>query len=241
MNSTPPKPRRLDQLLANLGYCTRSQSRKFVRANEVTAGGVPVLDPSQKVEPSGVMVNGEPLDSADGLLLMMNKPAGYVCSHDPADGPTIFSLLPEQWMFRNPKPSSVGRLDKDTTGLILITDMTGLIHRMTSPKTHVEKRYLVTVDGPFPPNIVERFAAGSMMLSGEEKPCLPAALTLKSESEAEVMLTEGRYHQVKKMFAACGCTVTRLHRDRFGIYELGDLAEGEWRELEASSASNASE
>jgi 16S rRNA pseudouridine516 synthase len=226
---------RLDRILANAGYCTRSGARDFLKIHEVTAGGVPPADVAQKIAPADLRIDSLPLEFPDGLLVMFNKPAGYICSHDSGEGPLVYDLLPEQWMARNPRPATIGRLDKDATGLLLITDITGLIHTLTSPKTHVEKSYRVTVDSPFPPNIVERFAAGTMMLSGEKKPCLPASLTIKNKTEAEVTLAEGKYHQVKRMFAACGCTVTKLHRFQFGNYELGNLTEGEWRPIDLQS------
>jgi 16S rRNA pseudouridine516 synthase len=125
----------------------------------------------------------------------------------------------------------VGRLDKETSGLILLTDLSPLVHRLTSPKHKVPKIYRATVDRDLAPELVGRFAAGTMLLEGEKEVCAPAELKLVGPREAELTLTEGRYHQVRRMFAACGWTVLTLHRVRFGELDLGGVKQGEWREL----------
>lgn len=225
--------RRLDQLLANLGYCSRRESRDFLRAHEVRdAGGTRLTQPALKVDPTGVRVDGEPLDHPDGLLLLLHKPLGLVCSHDRSEGPSVYDLLPPRWQQRNPGITSIGRLDKDTSGLLLLTDQTALVHRLTSPRHHVEKRYRATVDRDLPPGLGEVFAAGALRLDGEDAPCLPARYEALGPREAFLTLTEGRYHQVRRMFAAAaGATVLTLRRDRFGALELGSLPAGQWRIL----------
>jgi 16S rRNA pseudouridine516 synthase len=223
--------RRIDQLLASLGYCSRSDARSWVAAGAVTVHGKGVDDPSTKAWPADVQVDGEPLDHPDGLLLLLNKPTGLVCSHDLSEGPNVYSLLPPRWRQRNPQVTSVGRLDKDTSGLLLLTDQTALVHRLTSPKHKVPKVYRATLDRDAPENAAAVFAAGTLILDNEKTPCLPAALSLLSPREAELTLTEGRYHQVRRMFAAVGCTVVTLRRTRFGDLDLRDVAEGTWREL----------
>ena len=127
--------------------------------------------------------------------------------------------------------TSVGRLDKDTSGLLLVTDIGSLVHRYTSPKSDIEKTYLVEVDRELDPSLIDIFAKGDLMLRSEEKPCLPAKLEIVSTLTARLTITEGRYHQARRMFASQGWHVEKLHRERFGPYELGDLAEGEWRML----------
>jgi len=109
---------------------------------------------------------------------MLNKPAGYSCSHETGEGQLVYDLLPEQLMARNPQPATIGRLDRDATGLILITDMTRLMHDLTSPRHHVDKTYKVTVDQPLPPDIDKVFSAGTLMLKGETKPCLRQRFTV---------------------------------------------------------------
>jgi 16S rRNA pseudouridine516 synthase len=224
--------RRLDQLLANLGYCSRSEARDWVKSGAVTVRGEEADDVGQRVHAADVRVDGEPLDHAEGLLLLVNKPLGLVCSHELREGPNIYSLLPPRWQRRNPPVTSVGRLDKETSGLILLTDRSPLVHRLTSPKHKVPKVYRATVDRDLGAELVPLFASGTLLLEGEKATCAPATLKILSPREAEVTLTEGKYHQVRRMFvAACGATVLTLHREKFGDLTLGDLAPGQWREL----------
>lgn len=223
--------RRLDQILANLGYCSRREARDWVASGAVTLRGETLDDFSAKVHATDLQVDGEPLDHPDGLLLLLNKPLGLVCSHDEREGPNIYSLLPARWRRRNPGITSIGRLDKDTSGLLLLTDQLPLVHRLTSPKHKVPKVYRATVDQDLSPDLIPRFASGTLLLEGEQTPCAPAVLELISPREALMTLTEGRYHQVRRMFAAQGATVLTLHRERFGDLVLGDLAPGTWREL----------
>ena len=223
--------RRLDQLLANLGYCSRSEARDWVKSGAVTVRGVETDDFGARVNAADVRVDGEPLDHPHGLLLLLNKPLGLVCSHELREGPNVYSLLPARWQRRNPQVTSVGRLDKDTSGLILLTDQSPLVHRLTSPKHKVPKVYRATVDRDLTPELVPLFARGTLVLEGETDPCAPAELSLIGPREATLTLIEGRYHQVRRMFAACGATVLTLQRERFGPLDLADLAPGTWREL----------
>ena len=223
--------RRLDQILANYGYCGRSEAKIWIRKGRVSVNGEPVKVAEKKVSPKLVHVDGEPIECPEGILALLHKPAGYVCSHDAGEGPTIYNLLPPRWVRRNPPVTTVGRLDKDTTGVLLVTDMGELVQRWTSPKHKVVKVYEATVSLDISPALVELFAAGTLMLQDEEKPCLPAKLEIRSPREAKLELTEGRYHQVKRMFASQGCEVIKLHRSRFGEFDLGDLQPGQWRLL----------
>ena len=223
--------RRLDQLLANLGYCSRSEARGWLQAGRVTVRGATADDPGRKAAAADVQVDGAPLDHPNGLLLLLHKPTGLVCSHEEREGPNVYSLLPERWRRRNPVVTSIGRLDKETSGLLLLTDQSPLVHRLTSPRHKVPKVYRATVDRDLTPDLIPRFAAGTLQLDGEKEPCAPAELRLAGPREAELTLTEGRYHQVRRMFAACGFTVLTLHRARFGPLELGWLEPGQWREL----------
>ena len=155
--------------------------------------------------------------------------------HGDGEGPTIYELLPDQWLRRNPAVTSVGRLDKETSGLLLVTDIGSLVHLFTSPKAEVEKVYLAELDRDLDPQLVEIFARGDLMLRSEDKPCLPAKLEIVSARTARLTITEGRYHQVRRMFASQGWHVEKLHRERFGPHALGDLAEGEWRMIPVES------
>jgi 16S rRNA pseudouridine516 synthase len=223
--------RRLDQLLSNLGYCSRRDARGWLRAGRVTVRGEPADDPGRRVAADDVRVDGEPLDHPDGLLLLMHKPVGLVCSHDEHEGPSVYTLLPERWRRRNPPVTTVGRLDKDTSGGLLLTDQSPLVHRLTSPRHKVPKVYRATLDRDVSTDLIPLFASGTLQLAGEANPCAPAELRLLSPREAELTLTEGRYHQVRRMFSACGANVLALHRLRFGELDVEPLAAGEWREL----------
>src|SRR5579859_5374183 len=130
----PTGMRRIDQIFSNLGYGSRRDARDWLRAGRITVAGVPSGDPGQRVDPEAVRIDGAPLDHPGPLLLALNKPAGRVCSHDPGEGPTVYGLLPERWQRRNPPVTSIGRLDKETTGLLLLTDRSDLVHRLTSPR-----------------------------------------------------------------------------------------------------------
>ena len=226
--------RRLDQLLSNLGYCSRRSARDFLKSHSVLADGIRITDPSRKVVSAGLLVDGQPLDHPDGILVMLNKPVGLVCSHDPSEGPSVYSLLPERWRDRSPQVTTVGRLDKETSGLLLITDQGPLVHRLTSPKHHVAKRYRAQVDRMLSQSLIALFASGQLTLEGERSPCAPARLEITGECEAILELTEGRYHQVRRMFASQGLTVLTLHRESFADLTLGELAPGKWRELPLS-------
>lgn len=223
--------RRLDQLLANLGYCSRREARDWIGDGRVTVAGRVADDPGEKTAAALVRVDDLPLDHPDGLLLLMHKPVGLVCSHDTREGPSVYGLLPPRWQRRNPQVTTIGRLDKDTSGLLLLTDQSDLVHRLTSPKHKVPKIYRATLDADLPPQLAELFASGTLVLRGETEPCAPAELRVLGPREAELTLTEGRYHQVRRMFASQGSEVLTLHRVRFGHLDLGELAPGTWREL----------
>ncbi len=223
--------RRLDQLLANLGYCSRREARAWIQAGRVTVRGAVTGDFGAKADPADVRVDGEPPDHPAGLLLLLHKPLGLVCSHDEREGPNVYSLLPPRWRRRNPPVTSIGRLDKDTSGLLLLTDESGLVHRLTSPRHKVPKVYRATLRPDLPAGLGALFASGALRLKDEAEPCAPAELRIISPREAELTLTEGRYHQVRRMFASQGCEVLTLHRERFGPLSLGDLPAGQWREL----------
>lgn len=223
--------RRLDQLLSNLGYCSRREVRDWLKAGRVTVRGQIAKDAGQKVADADVLVDGATLDHPAGILLLLHKPTGLVCSHDEREGPNVYSLLPERWRARNPQVTSIGRLDKDTSGLLLLTDQSQLVHRLTSPRHKVPKIYRATLDREPPAGLAELFTRGTLQLEGEKAPCAPAQLRMMSALEAELTLTEGKYHQVRRMFASQGCTVLTLHRSHFGDLGLDELPVGQWREL----------
>lgn len=238
---TKPPMARLDRLLANLGYGSRREVQDLVRAGRVALDGAPLMDAGARIAvtadlPGRMSVSGQPLDPPAPLTLMMHKPLGVVCSHREA-GRSVYELLPQRWRAREPGLSTVGRLDKDTSGLLLITDDGGFLHRVISPRSHVPKRYAATLDRPLRGDEAAVFAAGELMLDGESEPLAPAVLEVLSPTSALLTITEGRYHQVRRMFAAVGNHVTALHRDRIGGLALpDDLDPGAWRRLEPQDA-----
>jgi 16S rRNA pseudouridine516 synthase len=227
----PAGMRRLDQLFSSLGYGSRREVRDWLKAGRITVDGQAAEDPGARVDPVSVRIDGAPIDHPAPLLLVLHKPPGRVCSHDAGEGPNVYGLLPERWRKRHPPVTSVGRLDKETTGLLLLTDRSDLVHRLTSPRHKVPRTYLATLDREPPPGAEELFAAGGWVLPGEATPCAPAALRRLGDRLTELVIFEGRYHQVRRMFASQGCEVLGLHRTRFGDLDLGPLPEGHWAEL----------
>jgi len=228
------KSLRLDRLLANMGYGSRRDIEQMVRAGWIMLDGAALTRADQKIaiEPSlseRMRVRGQPLDPPPGVALMLHKPLGVTCSHKES-GALVYDLLPDRWRSRDPAISTIGRLDKETSGLLLLTDDGNLLHRVISPRSHVPKRYLAKLDRPLRGDEGAAFASGTLLLEGEDKPLAPAILEVLGEREASLTVTEGRYHMVRRMFAAVGNHVTALHRDRIcGLALPDDLAPGQWR------------
>jgi 16S rRNA pseudouridine516 synthase len=221
---------RLVRLLANLGYGSQKEVRAMLRAGRVTDAAGTVVGEDVRLAHADLRFDGEMLDPPAGLVIMLNKPAGYTCSKaDP--GRIVYELLPPRFMRRNPVLAPVGRLDRDTTGLLLLTDDGPLLHRITSPKSHVPKTYEVTLARPLKGDEAELFASGTLVLRSETTPLAPAELEVMAPTRARLTIHEGRYHQVKRMFAATGNHVEALHRAGIGPLTLGDLPEGQWRTL----------
>lgn len=220
---------RLDKFICDCTGLTRSQAGKSIRQGLVSINGEPVKQAARQVSVTDqVELDGEPLQLIGPRYIMLHKPAGYVCANDDPEHPIVFTLLDEPLVERL---HTVGRLDLDTTGLLLLTDDGQWSHRLTSPKHHVAKTYRVWTADPIPADAIAQFAAG-VMLRGEKEPTKPAQLELVATHEALLTIHEGRYHQVKRMFAAIGNKVERLHRERIGALQLPvDLAEGESRYL----------
>lgn len=225
--------RRIDELLSSLGYCTRREAQSLCAAGRLRLEGGELLgDASRRVHPLQVRLDGAPLEFPQGLLVMMHKPVGLVCSHEVREGPRVYDLLPERWLKRSPKVTTVGRLDKETSGLLLLTDQGALVQRLTSPHHQLEKVYVARLDGEPPPEASEAFALGlELRERGMVLKTLPATLRPLGGTRVEVTLREGKYHQVRRMFAALGMQVLALERIRFGEWSLGELAPGTWRAL----------
>ncbi len=227
---------RLDRLLANLGYGSRREVQALVRNGAVVLDGAAISDGGQKVPvvadlPARLTIGGAPVDPPAPLTLIMHKPLGVVCSHR-EPGRSVYELLPRRWRVRVPGLSTIGRLDLDTTGLLLITDDGPLLHRVIAPRSQVAKRYVARLARPLRGDEAAMFAAGTLVLESETEPLSPAILEPLSATEARLTITEGRYHQVRRMFAAAGNHVEALHRDRIGALSLPeDLMPGGWRVL----------
>jgi 16S rRNA pseudouridine516 synthase len=222
---------KLIKLIANLGYGSRKQVAAMFRTGMVTDAQGEVLYADDQVAHEDIRIEGEPLDPPAGLLLMLHKPVGYTCStKDP--GRIVYDLLPPRFRLRSPVLSTVGRLDRETSGLLLMTDDGVLLHRIVSPKTHLPKVYEATLAQDLRGDEAELFASGTLMLESEKEPLAPAQLEVVEPRSVRLTLTEGRYHQVRRMFAAVGNHVLSLHRSRIGGLTLDDLPAGQWRILE---------
>ena len=217
--------------LANLGYGSRKDVAWMFREGRVTGADGEVLYADDVVAHDTIRVDGEELDPPQGLLLMLHKPVGVTCSSkDP--GRVVYDLLPPRFRLRNPALSTVGRLDRDTSGLLLLTDDGQLLHRIIAPKSKLPKVYRATLAENLRGDEAAVFASGTLMLDGEKSPLLPAELETIDARNARLTLHEGRYHQARRMFVAVGNHVVALHRERIGGLALGDLPEGEWRALD---------
>ncbi|MCM1282345.1 MAG: rRNA pseudouridine synthase [Muribaculaceae bacterium] len=231
---------RLDKFLADAGLGTRSEVKKYIKDKSVTVDGVPALQPQQKIDPGQAQVcfRGKPVIYEEFSYYLFHKPAGAVTARRDKRT-TVMDFFPEE---KREKLSPVGRLDKDTEGLLLLTDDGALLHHLTSPAHHVEKTYYVILDSAVSGEAVECFARGVEI--GDERPTRPARLEILSEEEpfdpafagkggahAKLTISEGRYHQVKRMFAAIGCEVLYLKRLSLGGLALGNLKRGEYRRL----------
>ncbi len=228
---------RVDKLLGSMGYGSRTEMVRLGKVGGIVLDGVDLTDVSRRIPvtpdlPTRMEVDGQPLDPVPGLVMMLNKPLGMTCSRK-EEGALVYDVLPERWKRRDPAISTIGRLDKATTGLLLLTDDGDLLHRVISPRRHVAKVYRATLARPLVGHEGELFAAGGLVLEGEDKPLAPAALEVLSPTEARLTVTEGRYHMVRRMFAAAGNHVEALHRERMGGLALpDDLAPGHWRLLD---------
>lgn len=224
------KKERLDKVLASQGTLTRRQVRELTDRGLVILNGAPCrrCDTKIDIENDRITVQGETIQLRQFVYIMLNKPVGVVSATRDDCRKTVLDLLPEALRRRGLFPA--GRLDKDTTGMMIITDDGQLSHRILSPKNHVPKTYLVTVDRTLDPYLVAAFAEGVKIDGGER--CMPAALEILGEKQACVVLRQGMYHQIKRMFAAFGYEVTALTRTAMGALQLDpELAPGECRLL----------
>jgi 16S rRNA pseudouridine516 synthase len=220
---------RLSQILFSQGFGTRRECAALIAQGTVEIAGQVVDDAEAEFDTDGLWFNVQlrRWPYAEKALLLMHKPAGYECSQRPRHHPSVLGLLPAPLRTRGVQP--VGRLDEDTTGLLLLTDDGALIHRLTSPKTHLPKVYQVTTRHPVTPQQLSELLAG-VVLADDPAPVRAAAAEAAGSHALRLTLTEGKYHQVKRMVAAVGNRVQALHRSSFGTLALpDDLAPGQWR------------
>ncbi len=237
MAKTPTS--RVDKLLGSLGYGSRAEMARMGKAGGIVLDGVDITDVSKRIPvtpdlPTRMEIDGEPLDPPQGIVILLHKPLGMTCSHK-EDGALVYDVLPDRWRRRDPAISTIGRLDKETSGLLLMTDDGDLLHRVISPRKNVAKIYRATLARPLDGTEVAKFASGELLLENDDRPLKPAGLEVISPTEARVSVTEGRYHMVRRMFAAVGNHVEALHRERLGGLSLpDDLPPGSWRLLAAN-------
>ncbi|TYB84263.1 pseudouridine synthase [Oceaniovalibus sp. ACAM 378] len=227
---------RVDKLLSSMGYGSRNEIARMARAGGIILDSAELRDATQRIPvtpdlPTHMEIDGKALDPVAGMVILLNKPLGMTCSHK-EDGALVYDILPERWKQRKPAISTIGRLDKQTSGLLLLTDDGDLLHRVISPKRHVKKTYRAKLARPLDGTEGDLFASGHLMLERDNKPLAPAELDVVSETEALLSVTEGRYHQVRRMFAATGNHVEELHRERLGDLSLpDDMLPGQWKLL----------
>ena len=227
---------KLGQVLFSQGFGTRRECAALIHAGAVAVHGAICDDPEQEVDPNGLAftVQGERWPYRARALIAMHKPAGCECSQKPKHHPSVYGLLPAP--LRRRDVQAIGRLDEDTTGLLLFTDDGTLIHRWTSPKRHIPKVYEVTCKHPVDDALVERLREGVVLLDAPD-PVKAAACEATGAHTLQLTLTEGKYHQVKRMVAAAGNRVEALHRSRYGALALpADLAPGAWCWVEGPTA-----
>jgi 16S rRNA pseudouridine516 synthase len=222
---------KLVKLIANLGYGSRKEVALMFREGRITDPDGEVLYADDKVPHEHIRIDDEPLDPPAGLVLAMYKPLGATCSRKDV-GRVVYDLLPPRYRERDPALSTVGRLDRDTSGMLLFTDDGALLHRIISPKARVAKVYEATLAHDLRGDEGALFASGTLVLESETTPLEPAMLDVLEPRRARLTLTEGRYHQVRRMFAAVGNHVETLTRVSVGGLDLGGLEPGEWRALE---------
>lgn len=222
---------RLDKYLATHSDATRTLAKMAIKTGRVEINGSVVKDQGRKVLPSDIVsINGRELQVSGDVYLVMNKKAGIICATQDDEQDTVLDFLDG---YTHRELHIAGRLDKDTTGLVLITSDGKWSHRVTSPNYVCEKVYLLETILPIDESYTVAFSEG-ILLRDEVKPTKPARLEILTPTTARLTLTEGKYHQVKRMFGAMGNRVTKLHREAVGVVSLGDLAEGEFRELTES-------
>ena len=224
---------RLDKILSEAGVCSRRDCFRLARRGLITVDGVAVSDASGKIADGALIeVDGKPVQRRREVVCIMNKPAGFVTSTEDDLSRTVMELLPEEMLRQKVVPA--GRLDKDTEGLLVFTNNGDFLHHLISPKSNVPKTYYVEHEGSVSEETIKAAEKGIVLKDGTV--CRSARLVRIEDGKSEITITEGMYHQVKRMFAALGCHVTYLKRIQIGGVSLGDLEPGHVRELSPGEA-----
>lgn len=220
---------RIDKIIASQGVYSRSEVKKFIQQKKIKVNGEIITSPNMKIDTANakILIDNEALTIKEHIYLMLNKPEGYVSATKDGKEKTVLDLVPNE--YRNREVFPAGRLDKNTTGLMIITDDGKMAHNILAPKKHISKKYEVTIDIPVTEEMRNGFKDGVDLIDGK---CKSSDMVITGQYTAEVILTEGRYHQIKRMFGCYGAKVTKLHRTQMGKLELPkDLAPGKTREL----------
>ena len=226
---------RLDRLLANLGYGSRKEVSGAIKRGVLRHGMAVLRDPSAQIDEKIIpelTYDGEALDPPSPLTLILNKPKNNTCSHDEM-GLLVYDLLPPRFKHRTPPLSTAGRLDKDSTGLVVLTDDGQLLHKIISPKVHVSKHYRVTLRDELKGDEAATFFSGVFCMAGDTKPLKPALWQATGAKDGIMILQEGRFRQIRRMFETIGNYVEELHRFKIGGLKLENIAEGEYRLCDA--------
>jgi 16S rRNA pseudouridine516 synthase len=218
---------RLDKFLANQGFGSRKDAKKFIKDKRMKINGVFAKKPEDNINPlvDEISIDDDVIEYKENYYFMLNKPKGYICATEDNFQNTVLELIPE---YNYLKLFPLGRLDKDTTGLLLITTDGDFAHKLISPKRHVDKVYIATLDKDVDMKIKNEFESGIIL---DDELTLPAKIEQLESNVCKVTLHQGKYHQVKRMFEYFGYKVIELHREKFAFLTLGDLQEGEYREL----------
>ncbi|HYW31667.1 MAG TPA: pseudouridine synthase [Gemmatimonas sp.] len=222
---------KLVKYLANLGYGSRREVESLIAQRRVRHANGAALDARSTPEHADIRVDDRLLDPPPGSVISLHKPAGFVCSSNDVP-PLVYDLLPARFRLRSPMMATIGRLDRDSTGLLLLTDDGQMNHRITSPRSHLAKTYEVDLARELRGDEQALFASGTLRLESDPELLAPAVLHVLGATRARITVTEGRYHQVRRMFAAVGNHVQSLARVSIGGLTIGSLPEGEWRLLE---------
>ena len=220
---------KVGKFLSTKGYGSRKHIKQMIKNELILEGDTIVKDFNSMVNPQDVNIEGEGVEFYDKINIVINKPKGYVCSRVGED--SIFKLLPKIWLNRKPKVNTVGRLDKDTSGILVITDDGHFLHKIISPKHKISKVYKVMLEKKTDIKDKQILESGGLIIDGEHKPCKPVLFNQIDPFNVILTMYEGKYHQIKKMFTACNNKVIELSRIQLGCLPLKSLKVGKWKEL----------